>query len=223
LNVAAFFDLDRTLIGINSGVAWARHERRTGNISRWQMARAVVWGALYHLSLANVERAFEEALRHYKTQPEADLDQRTRDWFEQHVREHLRPGAARALDEHRAQGHPLVLLSSCSSFEARAAAEAFALDGWLANEFPVDAEGRLVGSFVSPLCYGAGKVARAEVWAAEHEVDLDRSYFYSDSYSDLPMLERVGEPRVIAPDPRLKRAARRRGWPIVDWDGAAPE
>jgi phosphoserine phosphatase len=69
----------------------------------------------------------------------------------------------------------------------------------------------------APLCFGAGKVVHASAWARDHGVDLSASAFYTDSVSDLPMLERVGEPRVINPDLRLRRVARRRGWPIESW------
>ena len=69
----------------------------------------------------------------------------------------------------------------------------------------------------SPLCYGPGKVERAQAWATERGVDLGKSYFYSDSYSDAPMLRAVAYPRVISPDPRLSREARQRGWPVLQW------
>src|SRR5438046_3088418 len=58
-------------------------------------------------------------------------------------------------------------------------------------------------------------VERADRFASEHDIDLGRSYFYTDSITDLPLLERVGEPRVVNPDPRLGRVAARRGWPVV--------
>ena len=60
-------------------------------------------------------------------------------------------------------------------------------------------------------------MTRAEAWARARGADLADSYFYSDSYSDLPMLQRVGRPRVVSPDPRLRVAARLRGWPILTW------
>ena len=66
-------------------------------------------------------------------------------------------------------------------------------------------------------CYGPGKVHWAERFAAEHDIDLGASWFYTDSYSDLPMLERVGVARVVNPDTRLKRHAQRVGWPVEDW------
>jgi HAD superfamily hydrolase (TIGR01490 family) len=216
-SIGAFFDLDRTLIHVNSGLLWARYEFRLGNISRSMMARAVFWSALYHLSLVDIETAFGTAARHYRGTRQADLVDRTRKWFYDEVAHCLRPGAARAIESHRAQGHPLVLLTNSTSFEASVAAETWRLDDYLANRFPVDDQERLVGSYASPLCYGPGKVELAERWAADQDVDLDRSFFYTDSYSDLPMLERVGQPRVVAPDPRLRVAALRRGWMVVDW------
>jgi HAD superfamily hydrolase (TIGR01490 family) len=214
---AAFFDLDRTLLSVNSGLLWAQHERRQGNISRAKFARAGLWTLLYHLSLVDIAQVYATATRHYRGVRAAELDRRTRAWFEREIAPQLRPAAARSLADHRARGHVLVLLTSSSQYEAAAAAETFGLDHWLANHFPLDADGRLLGSYEPPLCSGPGKVMRAERWAGERGIDLARSFFYTDSFSDLPMLERVGEPRVVAPDPRLRREARRRGWPVLAW------
>jgi phosphoserine phosphatase len=74
-----------------------------------------------------------------------------------------------------------------------------------------------VGTHIKPACYGNGKVHWAEQFAREHGVNLDQSWFYTDSYTDLPMLERVGVPRVINPDARLRRHARKRGWATESW------
>ena len=220
--VAAFFDLDRTLIDVNSGMMWAQHERRSGNISRGTLARVVFWNLMYHLSLIDMEVMFARAVGHYRGVPREELDRRTREWFVREVQQHLRREAAATITEHRHLGHTLVMLTSSSCFEAAAASHAFGIDHWLANEFHTDDEGRLTGDFGRPLCYGPGKVERAAVFAREHDIDLDRSFYYADSYSDLAMLERVGEPRVVSPDPRLRRVARKREWPILPWQ-AAPQ
>jgi HAD superfamily hydrolase (TIGR01490 family) len=213
----AFFDLDRTLIDVNSGLLWARHERRNRHISAVQMARAVLWTALYHVAVIDMETAVNRALAHYRGVDAEQLAERTRAWFEHEVASRLRPRAAAAMDEHRRRGEALVILTNSSCYEARAAAERWGFDDYLANEFPTDPSGRLLGAFHPPLCYGVGKVSRAELWAESRGADLRSCYFYSDSYSDLPMLERVGLPRVVCPDPRLRAAARSRGWPILDW------
>ena len=217
MSVAAFFDLDQTLIEGNSALLWARHERAHGQISAWQMARAVIWHGLYVLSVVNIEKAFAEALRHYRGRPAAELEARTREWFHAQIAPLFREQARRAIAEHREAGHRLVMLTSSSGYEAAEAAQAWGFDDWLANVFPADEAGNLLGTVNSPLCYGPGKVVHAEAYAEQHGIDLTASFFYSDSYTDLPMLERVGHPRVVTPDPRLRRAARRLGWEVLDW------
>ena len=214
---AAFFDLDRTLLDMNSSTLWAKYELRSRSISLRQFGRVLVWNALYHLSLIDMDTAYKEALGHYRGRQYDDLEAETRGWFARDVAHHVRPGAIRALREHRELDHQLVLLTSASAFAARAARDTWQLDDFLSNDFPTDDEGRLDGSFVTSLCYGSGKVSRAKVWAAERGVDLSQCYFYSDSYSDAPMLRAVGHPRVISPDPRLSREARQRGWPVLQW------
>ena len=215
--VAAFFDMDRTLLDLNSSTLWAKHELIKRSISVRQFGRVLLWNALYHLSLIDMETAYEQALAHYRGRDYDELDQETRRWFARDVAHHVRPGATPALREHREQGHTLVLLTSASAFAARAASDTWQLDDFISNDFPTDTFGKLDGSFVAPLCYGDGKVVRARAWAAERGVDLQQSYFYSDSYSDAPMLRAVGNPRVISPDPRLSREARQRGWPVLQW------
>ena len=214
---AAFFDLDRTLIDCNSALLFARYERRAGRIRRRDLLQAGIWTALYHLSLADIEEAYRTALSHYRGTPDALLDARTRAWFDAEVAARLQPGGASALAAHRAAGHPLVLITNSSQYMASAAGERWQMDGFVGNRFPSDADGLLDGTFEQPLCYGVGKVSRAGAWAADHGVDLAASWFYTDSLSDLPLLEAVGMPRVVQPDPRLRRVARQRGWPVLDW------
>ncbi len=214
---AAFFDLDRTLIDCNSAVPYARFERREGRISRRQLATGIAWSVLYHFSLIDIDRAYEKALSHYKGVPEQELRERTRRWFDLEIVQRLQPGARAALDRHRAAGERLVLLTNSSCYMAEIATERWGLDAWLANGFVTAADGTLTGTMVKPLCYGRGKVVRARRWAADNGVELSDSAFYTDSLSDLQMLREVGEPRVVNPDPRLRREASRRGWPVLDW------
>lgn len=215
--IAAFFDLDRTLLEVNSAGLWAKHELLGGNISPRQFARVIVWNTLYHLSLIDIEAVFREAVAHYRGRHYRELEEETRRWFRRDVAHRIRPGARRTLDEHRERGHSLVLLTSASAFEARAATDAWALDDYLSNDFPTDGAGKLLGTFEPPLCYGRGKVQRAEAWASDRGFHLAHCYFYSDSQTDVPMLKAVGYPRVVSPDPRLRRTARREGWPILQW------
>lgn len=214
---AAFFDLDRTLISINSAFSYAIYERRHGRISLLNFLRATFWMGLYHFSIVDIERVFAEAVRGYRGAHVDELTELTRRFFHEEVVSNFQPGAQKALRDHREQDHKLVLLTASSPYMSKLAAETWDLDHWLSNQFPTDEKGFLHGTFERPICYGEGKVHRALRWAKEHDVDLEESYFYTDSFSDVPMLERVGHPRVVNPDPRLRRAALRKGWPIEDW------
>ena len=214
--IAAFFDLDRTLIDVNSAVLYARFEHRNKRISAWHVFLTAFYTVLYHVNVLDMERAYEQASKIYRGLPEQELEQRAREFFFTEIDHRLQPGARQALAEHRQLGHELVLLTSSSSYQAAAACESWGLDHWIANRFPCES-GLLTGTVAKPLCYGSGKVTYAEEWAADRNIDLAASYFYSDSYSDLPMLQRVGFPKVVNPDPKLKVFSRQQNWPILDW------
>ena len=214
--VAAFFDLDRTLISVNSGRLWISRERRLRRISLRQLAEATVMLVAYRLSLVDMDASMRKALSVYRGEREEVLAAWTREWFDAEVRQWVSEGARRALDEHRAAGHLRVLLTSSSPYVSAIVGEHLELDGWISSRYEVK-DGVLTGEPVLPLCYGPGKVTLAEAYAREHDVDLGRSFFYTDSYTDLPMLVRVGEPRVVNPDMRLRLAALRRGWPVLTW------
>src|SRR3954451_17911781 len=90
------------------------------------------------------------------------------------------------------------------------------IDEGLQTQFEL-ADGQFTRRLLGPACVGSGKVHWLEDIVARRAVDLGGSWFYTDSYSDLPMLERVGNRVVVNPDPRLRRAAKQRGWPVENW------
>ncbi len=216
MTAAAFFDLDGTLLTANSGRLWAESERRGGRISREQMLWAMTYLAAYKLGVIDLEGAMTHAATTIAGTSEETLRRRTHDWYDSDVRRHAAPGAFRAIERHRGAAHRLVLLTSSSSYESERAIHHFGLDVAIATRFEVS-DGLFTGGVVRPVCYGVGKVKLAEEYAREHGVDLAKSYFYTDSITDRPMLERVGYPRVVHPDPRLRLLAKRRGWPVLDW------
>ena len=215
--IAAFFDFDRTLIDVNSGKLWVKHERRAGRISSWQLLMASTFFLRYHLSLIDMQEAMGKAISTVAGEREEILAQRTADWYRQEVRAHLIPAALEVVEEHRAKGHPLVLLTTSSPYLAKAVADDLQLDAFGSTAFEVDGEGCFTGHVVEPSCYGMGKVEHALRLAAPLGVDVEASYFYTDSFTDQPMLDKVLHPRAVNPDPRLRRLAKRRGWRILHW------
>jgi HAD superfamily hydrolase (TIGR01490 family) len=213
---AAFFDLDGTLLTVNSARLWLRRERRRGRVGAWQVARAALMLGGYRLGVLDMDRALRSALTTLAGLEEAAIRAETRAWWVEEVRPFVAPGARAVLEAHRRAGEPVVLLTSSSRYAAEMAREEFGLDDTLFQAYQVR-EGRFTGLPELPICYGRGKVEVAEAWARRHGVDLGRSAFYSDSSTDLPMLERVGRAFAVAPDPRLRVVARARGWPTLDW------
>jgi HAD superfamily hydrolase (TIGR01490 family) len=216
---AAFFDLDRTLITVNSGKLWFNAERRAGRLTTAMMLRAGFFMLGYKLGWVNMQKAMQSALATIKGMDEAPIKQRTAEWYKREVAPTAAPGAAAAIAWHRAQGHSCILLTASSPYEAELARVQFKLDAALSTVYEV-ADGKFTGRVVEPLCYGAGKVQWAEQYAAQHDIDLDHSYFYTDSVTDLPMLERVAHPRIVLPDARLARIARQRNWKLLNWNQA---
>lgn len=213
---AAFFDLDGTLLLENSATIWVRRQRRLGKMHPLQLVRVAIAIAGYRLGLLDIERALGAALAELRGTSEASVREETREWWQDEVRPHIAPGARAVLARHRAQGDLLVLLTSSSRYAAEMAREEFQLDAVLFQDYEVR-DGRFTGQPVRPLCYGSGKVETAEAWARGAGVDLATSSFYSDSSTDVPMLEKVRHPFVVNPDPRLRWIARRRKWPLLDW------
>ena len=213
---AAFFDLDRTLITVNSGSLWVRRERRLGRISLRQTVEATAMLLAYRLSVVDIDSSMRKALSVYRGVQEATLEAWTREWYYAEVAQHVSAGARAELEAARRRGLSRILLTSSSPYASRVVCEHLGLDGYISSRYAVR-DGVLTGEPELPICYGPGKVLHAEEYAAAHGIDLDRSAFYSDSYTDLPMLRRVGEPRVVNPDLRLLLYARRRGWPVVHW------
>ncbi len=216
---AAFFDVDHTLLAVNSGSRWLRHRWRTGKLRPLRAVQALGWLLRYRLALLDLEAMTKRAAGDYRGDSAAALDAEVREWFARELVAHVCTLGRTRIAEHRAKGHVIALLTSGTQFSARPLAELLAVEHVLCTELEVD-DGRLTGRHLPPACAGPGKVVHAERFAAARDIDLSQSYFYTDSYSDLPMLERVGFPRIINPDPRLRRCARVRGWEVETWTAA---
>jgi len=217
--VGAFFDVDGTLLRVHSGSLYVADLRRRGLLSATDHWRFIYLAVTYRLGLLSMKRLGDVAGRWLRDRDEQSVVAHCGQWYQEQVRPHFNPCVLQHLREHAQRGHVVALLTAGTRYLNDFIAAELGIDHVLATELEV-CDGRFTGQAVLPLCYGRGKIERAERFAAEHGIDLSRSYFYSDSISDLPMLERVGEPRVVCPDPRLRREARRRGWPILE--DAAP-
>lgn len=214
--VGAFFDLDRTLVACNTGRLFLRELRRRGEISFLRTVRATGWLAKYYLSLIDLDAMAHKVAEGLRGWSEREFEERCRRWVEDDVLPRLLPAGLRTIERHRDDGHLLAILSSSPTYITRPVAEMLGMHEVVSTQLEV-VGGQFTGRVISPACFGRGKVHWAEALGRRHSLDLDQSWFYTDSYTDLPMLERVGHRVVVNPDPRLKRAARQRGWTVENW------
>jgi len=213
--VAAFFDVDGTLLSCQSGTLYIGFLRRQGLMDVSDQLR-IYWAYLtYRLGVLNMRRLADVTSRWLEGREEREVIEHCREWYATEVSRYFRAFVLDRVREHRDAGHAVALLTGGTHYLNDLIAEELGLDHVLASELEV-VEGRFTGKPQGPLCYGRGKLAYAERFAGKHGVSLENSYFYSDSITDLPMLARVGHPVAVCPDPRLRREARNRGWPILD-------
>lgn len=213
----AFFDLDRTLLAVNSGTLWVRREVALGNISKRQAVKAMWWLARYQLGFASGEDMVAEAVTHIAGTPSTTLRARTLAFYEHEVRSAFRPGALEVLEQHRREGDRLVMLTSSSNLLAELAAAELRFDAVLCNTLEVGDDGKHTGRISGRVCFGEGKLVHARAESERAGLPLERATFYTDSFADLPVMEVVGTAVAVNPDPRLRRHAARRGWSVVDW------
>lgn len=212
----AFFDLDKTILSVNSGSLWVRREVALGHLSKRQALRAAAWLARYTLGFASAEVMVADAVAQLSGTDARPLRERTEQFFTQEVRHTYRPGALQAIERHRAAGDPLVMLTSSTNYLAQLVADELGFAQVLCNTLEV-VEGRHTGKVVGRVCFGEGKLTHAERSASILNARLQDAVFYTDSFSDLPVLAAVGRPVAVNPDLRLRRHAARRGWAVVDW------
>ncbi|MFN8598304.1 MAG: HAD family hydrolase [Anaerolineae bacterium] len=208
----AFFDMDYTLLDTSSGLLYVKYLRQTGQIQRHVLARVAWWTLLYKLTLIDMSQAFPKMMTFARDTSATETLADCRTWFNSMVRSHLNAAAIDKIRWHQQQGHHVVIISASTQFAVQPVAEHLGLD-FLCTQLAVDGD-RLTGRLIEPACYAEGKVVWAKQYAERVGAELRVAYFYTDSLSDRALLEIIGQPVAVNPDPRLKRLAVQRGWPI---------
>lgn len=211
---AAFIDVDGTLLTVQSARLYIAFLRRKGLVSTTDWLRILLAAVAHRLGFLDMRRLVLMSSRFIRGRSEEETLAHCREWFATELRGHFRTEMLAVIEEHRRAGHLLALLTGSTRHVAGLIAAELGIGHLLVTELET-IDGRFTGKAVGPVCFGKGKVAKARTFASEHGIDLGSSYFYSDSISDLPMLESVGHPCVVDPDPRLGLEAQRRSWPVL--------
>jgi HAD superfamily hydrolase (TIGR01490 family) len=216
---AAFFDLDKTVIARASMVAFGRPLYRRGLISRWLLLRAL-YGQLVYLYLgadeARLERMRDSVLALTKGWQQDQIRSIVRETLVEVVEPIVFAEALDLIHEHQAAGREVFIASASPEEIVVPVADWLGVDerNVIATRSRIDDEGRYSGE-LERYAYGPEKAVAMHELADVRGIDLDRSYAYSDSATDLPMLEVVGRPVVVNPDRELLRVAEARDWEVV--------
>jgi HAD superfamily hydrolase (TIGR01490 family) len=193
---------------------------RHGIVSRRQLARWGVEHKRYRLRGTTEERTTEvlREARELISGVRAREIERMNPEVMAAILPRVYPQMLAEVHAHQDAGRATFIVSAAGNGVVETLATVLGFDGGIGTRYEVDAEGRFTGRFDGPFVYGPGKVEAMEAFAARHDIDLDESYAYSDSLSDLPMLEAVGHAVVVNPDPGLAEVAKRRGWQTMRFE-----
>ena len=209
----AIFDFDGTLISGYSAVAFIQEQVKRGNLSPrelMELVSAMVSFGIGGMGFSAMMVAASQFLRGIREDSYANFG---RELFESHIARLIYPESRALVQAHLKRGHTVAIVTSATRYQVEPAARDLGIENVLCTELEVE-KGYFTGAVVQPTCFGRGKVAAAESLAEQFGVDLDRSYFYSDSDDDIELLQRVGKPRPLNPNTKLMSIAERRGWPV---------
>lgn len=223
VRAAAFFDLDKTIIAKSSTLAFGRPFYQGGLITR----RAVVRGAYaqFVFALSGADEDQMERMREYLQAMCAGWDvAQIREIVAETLHDVIDPivydEAVTLIAEHKSAGRDVVIVSSSGAEVVSPIGAMVGVDDVIATRMVV-ADGKYTGE-IADYIYGPGKAEAIRELAEQRGYDLDECYAYSDSITDVPMLETVGHPFAVNPDRALRKHAGEQNWPVLAFSNAVP-
>ena len=212
----ALFDLDNTLLAGDSDFEWAQFLIEQGVLDREVYeARNQEFYDQYKAGTLDIREFLDFQLKPLSRHARETLDTWHADFMRRKIMPILRESARELVARHR--GDTRVIVTATNSFVTAPIAREFGIEHLIATE-PEQRDGRFTGGVTGIPCFRDGKVQRLEAWLADAGKSLasfERSWFYSDSLNDLPLLERVTDPVAVDPDDTLRAHAKERGWPVM--------
>lgn len=216
----ALFDLDHTLIPLDSDYAWGQFTVTLGWRDAETHTRANdAFYEQYKAGTLDINEYIRFSVSAVREHGQDRADAAHRRFMDEIIRPAMLPQAIELVRRHQAAGDQVVIVTATNEFITRPIAQAFGVDELIAIDLERDGQGNPTGFIRGTPSFREGKVARVEQWLVERGLDWSRvghSTFYSDSINDLPLLEKVHEPVATNPDARLHAIAAERGWRILN-------
>lgn len=212
--VAAFFDLDRTLLAGFSATAFIWDDLVRGRMGAAELFDTLAVATRFRLHQIGFSGFVASVVARLGGLAESEYQATAERVFTERLAGAVYPESRALVHAHLRKGHTVAVVSSATRYQIEPLARDLGIAHVLCTNLEV-ADGRLTGRVLSPTCYGEGKAEAARGFAAPRNIDLAHSYFYTDSDEDLPLLEIVGHPRPTNPSGRLTEIAAKRGWPVT--------
>ena len=211
--VGAFFDFDGTLIAGFSVFSFIKERIKRADLSPRELTELLAAMTSYGLGSIGFSGMMVAAAKMLRGVSEESYAEFGDEVYRKYLARQIYPEARALVEAHSRKGHTIAIISSATRYQIESAAADLGIDTVLCTELVVE-NGEFTGAVVRPTCWGQGKVTAAEELAQARGVNLDESFFYTDSHEDLALLERVGKPQPLNPNDKLTAISERRGWLI---------
>ena len=215
----ALFDLDHTILPIDSDQSWGRFTTTLGWTDAVEFNRKNdAFYAHYQAGTLDIHDYVRFATEAFCKRPRDEAEAAHARFMREVIQPVIREEALALLNKHRAAGEQLVIITATNEFVTRPIAQAFGVDELIAVELVRDGDGWYTGEILGVPSLREGKVERLQQWLHQRGLDWDKveTTFYSDSSNDIPLLQRVNHPVATNPDAKLKAFALEKGWPILE-------
>jgi len=217
-NIGAFFDLDRTLIKGFSAREFVQSRLLSGKMTTREVVAQFAGVLVYAGGQGNFAGLAAMSAQGVKGVDEKVFLQVGEEVYQKHLASEIYPESRAMVAAHMAKGHTVAIISAATPYQVVPIARDLMIEHVMCTRMEVE-DGKFTGNIVEPACWGEGKSHAARELAKKHHLDLAKSYFYTDSADDLPLLEIVGHPRPMNPDTKLTAIAFQNDWPICRLNG----
>lgn len=215
--IAAFFDFDNTFLANDSGKLGIIYLYKEKIISLPFLMKVGLANQFFKRNLIDSDKMARLIIKLYKGLELQPLKEGVKDFFEKHLKPNYAPSMMKKLEEHRAEGHVLVMLSASIRYMLEYVVEDAGFDHLLCSDLEIGEDGLLTGEPKGEICAGTYKAQAARKLAEDLKINLDKSYAYGDHGSDIDILSIVGNPVAVNPKPVLKDHALKNNWKIMDY------
>ena len=217
MSYIAFFDLDNTILKINSGEALLRRAHKNGVLSIRKLITAYYLAILYKLKIIDPARIIEKLAAWLTKFPVSDIESLCQEIVEKDLIPAIRPQIIDEIKRHKEQGANLVILSSALASICFPLAKHLEMHSVICSELE-ELNQHYTGLPKGMFCFKEEKLNRMNQYLDTNKYACEDSYYYGDSIDDLPVLQSVGYPVCVNPDKSLEKIAQERNWVIHTWD-----